>query len=369
MSESTPVTMRDLLSCVPEHPVPYEGDVVHLSYDRAGGPVGVKVDSEKSGLATVVVSVPAAEAERSMDLARRAVVRGCGFDAEDPAGVANARSAMGAMRFADTVNDLARQRMFSFACMRTRILPFLAPEYAPDGGPQPGSDYEFQVRVHLRPRVELTSYDPVEMTLPARAEVTEADVDERLKAIVGGMLRWDDVPEEARAGLERLRGQVREQLEAEAENARLGSSVDACADLLAERLVREPDPRYVELMRDEMANRFAANVEAGGTTWQAYTADPSFDMERFKAQMTASALTALRRGLALDALAEHLGIEVTEADILAAVLPMAGPGQQQVAAQAMFDSGQLPQLCEVARRAKAGEWLARRAAERERAAE
>ena len=101
-------------------------------------------------------------------------------------------------------------------------------------------------------------------------------------------------------------------------------------------------------MRDEMANRFAANVEAGGTTWQAYTADPSFDMERFKAQMTASALTALRRGLALDALAEHLGIEVTEADILAAVLPMSGPGQQQVAAQAMFDSGQLPQLCEVA---------------------
>lgn len=369
MSEPTTVTMRELLACVPEHPVPHEGDVVHLSYDRAAGPVGVRVDSEKGGIATVVVDVPAAEAERSMDLARRAVVRGCGFDSEDPEGVAKARSAMGAMRFADAVNALARQRMFSFACMRTRILPFLAPEYVPDEGPRPGSDYEFQVRVHLRPRVELTSYDPVDVALPARAEVTEADVDERLKQIVGGALRWDDVPEEAHAGLQRLRGQVRGQLEGEAENARLGASVDACADLLAERLVRDPDPRYVELMRDEMANRFAANVEAGGTTWQAYTADPGFDMERFKAQMTANALTALRRGLALDALAEHLGIEVTEADILAAVLPMSGPGQQQVAAQAMFDSGQLPQLCEVARRAKAGEWLARRAAEREGAAE
>ena len=113
-------------------------------------------------------------------------------------------------------------------------------------------------------------------------------------------------------------------------------------------------------MRNQMANQFAASVEASGTPWDSYTADPSYNEEAFKASMTAQALQALRRGMVLDAVTAHEGIRLTLDDVLAALGSVAR-GRETVAAQAMLDNGQLPQLCEVALRAKAGEWVARHA--------
>ncbi len=360
--EASVISLAQLLATRPEHPVPHAGDAVHLVYAPGAGGVGVAVDADAAGVATMTVTASAAEAARSMDLARRAVVRGCGCDPDDPDGVAQARRTLGAMAFADNVNLLARQRLFSLACMQTRILPFLAPEFVPGEGPRPGSDFAFQVRFRLRPHVELSSYGPAEVELPARLEVAEEDVDARLEDMMGGRLRWGEVPEDARAGFEKLRGRVREQLASEREGAWLGTVADVCTDALADRMVREPDARYVELLRDQMANQFAANVEAEGTAWEAYIAEPTFSMEAFKAEMTANARTSLCRGLALDAVADHEGVELDEHDVLAALGPVAH-GNERVAAQAMLDSGQLPQLCEVARRAKTGELVARRAVE------
>lgn len=362
MSDRIAATLHDLISLAPEHKVPYAGDVVRLDYDPARGPVGVRVESDALGFAVFTVTVPEDEAMRSMDLARRALVRSTGNDPDDPQSVSRARGRMGAMAFADGVNRFARQRMFSLAVMRTRILPFLAPQYLSADGPRPGHDYTFQVRVRLRPRARLTSYGPVEVVFPARPEVGEHDVDVRLSAMMGGDVRWDQVPDDARPAFDGLRARAREQLEAERETAWRGMLADACSDVLADRLAAAPDRRYVELLRDEMANRFAAGVEADGTPWDRYIAAPDFDMEGFRASMTRNAEEALRRGLALDAMADHENIQLDEDDVLAAVA-LVSQGRDREAAQAMLDGGQLPQLCEVARRAKTSEWVASRAVE------
>lgn len=354
-------TLHDLMALVPEHPVPYAGDAVNLVYD-ARGPVGVTLSSDAKGFATMQVTADSAEVDRSMDLARRALVRSCGKDPEDPAALGQARAQIGAMAFADQVNALTRQRLFSLACLRTRVFPFLAPHYQPGEPSHPGKDFTFEVRFRLRPHSGLTSYELPAVALPERPAVTDEQIDQRLQEVMGGQVRWGDVPEEARGALEKLRGTVREQLEREGEGLYMGMVADACADALVERLQVQPTMLYVELLRDQMANQFAANVEAGGTKWEDFIADPFFNMDAFKAEVTEAAVASLRRGMVFDAVVEHEGLEITEDDVLAAVAPMAR-GHEREAAQAMLDGGQLAQLIEVTRRAKAGDWLATRALE------
>lgn len=352
-------TLHDMMALVPEHPVPYAGDVVNLVYD-ARGPVGVTISSDAKGFATMQVTASAAEVEHSMELARRVLVRSCGKDPEDPAALGEARAQIGPMAFADQVNALTNQRLFSLACLRTRVFPFLAPTYLPCEPSRAGREHTFGVRFRLRPHSGLTSYEPAELAFPERPAVTDEQIDERLQQVMGGQVRWGEVPDEARGALEKLRGQVREQLEREGEGAYMGTVADACADALADRLESQPTILYVELLRDQMANQFAANVEAGGTKWSDFIADPDFNMDEFKEAMTQAALSSLRRGMVYDAVADHEGLEVDEDDVLAAVAPMA-PGHEREAAQAMLDSGQLGQLIEVSRRAKAGDWIAGRA--------
>lgn len=313
MSENTtPVralTVRDVLAFRPEHPVPHAGDAVRLAYGPAFGLERVEVSSTPDGAAVVSVLASAQETARSMDLARRALVRGCGGNPDDPTALDAARARMGAMDFADTVNSLAKQRLFTLALVVTGIRPFLTPLFRRDEVPLPERTFAFEAHIDLRPSSELASWEPAHVAVPD----STGDA-------------WHD------------------------------AMADACTDDLAARLVAQPAERYVELLRDRIANEYAARLEAGGESWEEHTAQPDFSMDAFKVEMTEQARTALRRGLVLDAVAAHEGITLDEGDLLAAAGTVARGGEQ-AALDAMLDSGQLLRLCEVALRAKATDWL------------
>lgn len=358
MAETT-VTVQSMIACKPEHPVPAPGDVVHLEYPADKGPVGVTVDTDADGFATFTISASAEEATYSVEAARRALVRSVGLSTEDPESLGKAREKYGPMAFADHVSTLASQRLFSLAVLRTRILPFLGPQYNRGEMVRPGQDFTFQVRCRLRPRAQLSSYDPVELPFPAADPVTEEEIDERLGSLMGN-IQWSMVPEEARPALENLRGKIREQLELEHEALKVNKVAALCGEELAKRLVGDLPAGYVELLRDEMASQLAGQVEAQGMKWEQFIAQPDFDMEEFRATMTANAEMSLRCGLAIDALAEHEGIELDLEDVYAAIGPMAR-GNEAEAARAMLDGGHLAQLIEVALRAKTADWAARHA--------
>ena len=353
-------SLTALLAHTPEHPVPHAGDVVQLSYPEVPGSVAVQVKTSANGTARLTVTASADEAARSVAAAQAAMVRSTGGDPADPAALEQARTRVGAMAFAQNVNQLARQRLFSLAVMRTGILPFLAPRSRDASAPRPGEPLTFEVELLLRPRGELSSYGPARVAFPQAAPITEADIEQAMGTFLGGPISLANVPEEARSSFDRLRAEARSQLEAQREAERTASLIDRATDALVDRLVSQPSQGYVELLRNQMANQFAASVEASGSSWASYTADPAYDEEAFKASMTQQALQSLRRGMVLDAVAAHEGIRLEVDDVLAALGPVAR-GQETVAAQAMLDSGQLPQLCEVALRSKAGEWVARHA--------
>jgi trigger factor len=61
-----------------------------------------------------------------------------------------------------------------------------------------GSDYILEATITLRPEVELTSYDPVEINMPP-AEATEAEIDGRIDMLLAYQTHLEDAPEGAEA--------------------------------------------------------------------------------------------------------------------------------------------------------------------------
>lgn len=153
-----------------------------------------------------------------------------------------------------------------------------------------------------------------------------------------------------------LRSRIRTVLEREVDRAYHDQLMILCAEELAKRLEGDPDDRYVAKMRDELIAQFIGDLQRSGIDYQQYMSQPGFDAKAWEAQMAEEARKALRRGLALDSLADHLDIDLREEDIAQVVAQMA-PGHEQEALQGLLDSGQMPKMCEVALRMRANEWL------------
>ncbi len=153
-----------------------------------------------------------------------------------------------------------------------------------------------------------------------------------------------------------LRNKVRTMLEREADSAYRAELMQLTAAELAGRLQGEPDERYVSKMRDELLAETVQRLQMQGLTLDDVFAQPGFDRDAWEAELTSQASDALRRGLALDSLADHLDIQLDEKDIAAVVTQMA-PGHEQEAYQSLLDSGQMPKMCEMALRMRANSWL------------
>lgn len=153
-----------------------------------------------------------------------------------------------------------------------------------------------------------------------------------------------------------LRAKVRTLLERESQAAYRSELMMLTADELAKRLKGEIGDRYLEKMTDELFYQFCEDLQAQGVDYLQYMAQPDFDQDAWRSRMADDARRTLARGFALDALADHLDIDLEEADIAKVVAQMA-PGRAEEALQGLIESGQMPKLCEVALRTRANEWL------------
>lgn len=435
-------------------------DGTELIYDPKPGSVGVSFATDADGTAYFTVTAPADAVGPAMASAREALAASFGVDARSRQTLDALRDQLGAPTFDAFVTTFVQQHFFAQALLRTNALPFLAPDLLTSEPPVEGEDYTFQVETLLRPTCELSSYDPVEIALPVKRDVSSKDVTEYLSNMAEELATWEEDPsrdavvegdrvtlnldsttpdgrefkalsgrhipylvgsrtigedfDRALVGMkprERssfsvsvpvptedgsvgyqvvnvkaqidqiqkrvpakiddawvaqnmpeaqtllgLRSRVRTLLEREAEAAYHDEMMSRTADELAKRLLDEPDERYVAKMRDELVAQFVENLQRSGIDYQQYIAQPGFDVEAWNRQMTEDAQAALRRGLALDALADHLDINLEEEDI-AKVVAQTAPGHEQEALQGLLDSGQMPKMCEVALRVRANEWL------------
>lgn len=313
-------------------------------------------------------------------------------------------------------------------------------------------DYTVKVTVNLIPEAELSSYDPVAISMPP-ADATTAEIDQQLDVLMGYQARFEDADgdhaavsgdfvnvdvEDIENG-ERLAGENR-MLATEAgmlpealEEALVGmkpgdekeveftqgegddaqtvkikvkvndikvkvvpeltddfakdvfgfDGLDALRDAVSieikgdkdrnlpalkeERAVTELEKRlemetvpedYVKQVHDEIARQFVSDLQAQGQTVDSFLQMRHITIDQLLADLQLQATEHARQSIALDALARHLAIEVTDDDVKAEFSDVYDSDKAVKKAMKEFaESGQMPAVRQTIRRSKAVSWL------------
>jgi trigger factor len=134
-----------------------------------------------------------------------------------------------------------------------------------------------------------------------------------------------DTLAELRAEIER---RLRDELEQEAEGAFRAAAVDR----LVEASGVQPAGPLVESRARELLNGLVASVERRGVSFDTYLRLTGGNAEELVARVRAEAAQSVARELVLAALAERLGIEISDADVEELVREQAGDGDDAEAA-------------------------------------
>lgn len=154
-----------------------------------------------------------------------------------------------------------------------------------------------------------------------------------------------------------LRDAVKEEVANDKEASLPRLKEDRVVEAIGEHLTLEQIPEaYTEQIFNEIANQFLTSLQAQGMSLDMYLQSRGATTNDFIADMREQANERARQSLALDALADHLGIEVTEEDVRAE-FERAGVGDIDSGMKDFLKEGRLPAVRESIRRAKAVEWL------------
>ena len=173
-----------------------------------------------------------------------------------------------------------------------------------------------QALIGMSPSESKTVELPVDEGRTTEAEITVKEVKERVLPELDDALARSasefDTLEDLRADLE---SRLREQLEEELETSFRENAVDA---LVARTQVGPIEP-IVERRTAELVNGLARSLARRGLELGTYLQVTGQTQEEVVGRLRAQAEQAVRRELVLDAVAEKLGIEVTDAEVDALV--------------------------------------------------
>lgn len=157
--------------------------------------------------------------------------------------------------------------------------------------------------------------------------------------------------------IEELREAVKEEVEVDKKSTLPQLKEDRVVEAVGAHLTLEEVPAaYSEQVFQEIANQFLSQLQGQGMSLDNYLQARGIAADDFVADMRAQADERARQSLALDALAAHLGIEVSEED-LSAEFERAGVPNVKDAMAEFRTEGRMPAVRESIRRTKAVEWL------------
>jgi trigger factor len=150
----------------------------------------------------------------------------------------------------------------------------------------------------------------------SRIEVTVKDVKEKLLApldddLARAVSEFDTLAD-LRADIE---GRLLEQVEAEVESAFRA----ACADALVDAARLTPSGPLVDARANELLAGLLRSLERRGVSPETYLSVTGLTPEQLRDQLRAEAVQSVARELVLDAVADQLGIEVSDEEIEAAL--------------------------------------------------
>lgn len=379
------------------------GEGAALIYDPKPGTVGVTLSFPDELSATLEVLAPASEVATALADARASLARRCGLPGEAPAADLAAPDApdaggtpgpdpdAGSVLTAgpdaapalDTQVDEAAatsyvagfvlDRLSSCAFMRAGIMPLGTPDVTVDELPRSDRDLRFTLDVLVRPACELTDYE-TPLMLSVSPEVTSDDVHTWVEDMARSLAAqspqagapvpviddaWVAANMPEAGDLAGLLAKV----EALLARTRRAQALDACGTALAERLATPVPERCVEVRTGERRDRMAERLAAQGMTLEEWCVRQGGTARAWEEAERERARRELEADFALDALADHLGLQVDEQTI-AHALRFAAQAQNREEYDELAwcaETGQTHRLCEYALRLAAREWLLERA--------
>lgn len=118
----------------------------------------------------------------------------------------------------------------------------------------------------------------------------------------------------------------------------------------------EIDPAYLQSVFQDLARQFLDQLQAQGMTLDQYLQQSGLTADRFMMDLNMQATDVARESLALDALARHLKLEVTEEDITAE-FENAQVEDVEASKQQFIENGRMPALRDFLMRSKAIKYL------------
>lgn len=207
------------------------------------------------------------------------------------------------------LGDLVMNISAPFAISEEHINMISSPLFFPEKPVKQGEPFTYAMSILTTPVLSLSSYEPLEIAIPSDLEDEDREVF-------------------------------------------LHSAVTTA---IAERLSTQISDEIYEVTIDDLYKTMEQDLLSQGTTLEEYVKQQG-DAQQFHMMVMLHAREQLKQSFALDALAEHLNISVTEDDYLAACEEIA-PGEAVQVQQSFTQSGRLFALEQIAKRMLARKWL------------
>lgn len=154
--------------------------------------------------------------------------------------------------------------------------------------------------------------------------------------------------------LEQTREEIANQINSQRERQLPELKERRCVEALAKRIEGEIPESYINYSRDEVLREFFNNLQSAGVTFDQFLAQRGISADEFRADLDDEAKENAEQSLALDALFEARGMELTDADIDEQFQVVDDPA---AARKSWEESGRMSLLREGIRRSKAAQWL------------
>lgn len=278
----------------------------------------------------------------------------------------------------DAVSSAVISYLIPFALDEANIIPMTSSDVNAEADPEEGKEFAFNVKILAKPEYELTSYEPVEVSVLAPLDVTEQDIDLQLHMLASQFATVKVDPETGEEetiipevtdewvttnlkgmGVENVE-QLREQFRATSEKVKEeqldSAKTNAVMAEYAKRFDGQIAPKMIDAMTTDMLEGFKMELAQQGRTLMDFMLEQKTDEKQIRASLANQAQAQLIQGFVLDAIFRHEGLEVTVEDLKRTLTAMA-PGQEEEIFDQMQASGRAFLLKEAASRMKAGDWV------------
>ena len=154
--------------------------------------------------------------------------------------------------------------------------------------------------------------------------------------------------------LDKLRDEIREEITSQKKNQLPGYKERLCVEKLAARIEGEVSDEYVNFSREDILRDFFNQLNRQGVTFDQFLNQQGITADDFQKDLDVQAKEDAEQSLALDALFNELGLEVTEEDVDKEFSFAEDPAATR---KSWEEAGRMSVIREALRRQKATQWL------------